>query len=82
MISVDLLRFLRPITLSHPSYQIPLPGVNATAIATGLAFSCALVAGGGIICWGTNDQGMLGIGSLEQQILPVNVSLGTGVHTV
>ena len=68
--------------MHHPVSLCHLPGVVATAIATGFAFSCALVTGGGMMCWGTNDQGMLGIGSLgagNQRTSPANVTLGPGV---
>ncbi len=73
-----------PLLLPMPFVLLtvtPISGVIATAIATGFAFSCTLVTGGGIMCWGTNDQGMLGIGSLgtgNQEILPVTVKLGSG----
>jgi hypothetical protein len=62
-------------------FLCPLPGVVATTIATGMAFSCALVTGGGMMCWGNNDVGMLGISCLGEGNLrnrPANVSLGPG----
>jgi alpha-tubulin suppressor-like RCC1 family protein len=40
---------------------VTVPGVsNATAIATGESFACALIRGGTVECWGINDLGQLG----------------------
>jgi alpha-tubulin suppressor-like RCC1 family protein len=39
---------------------------------------CALVTGGGILCWGYNRYGQLGIGNTEDQYSPVAVSLQSG----
>jgi alpha-tubulin suppressor-like RCC1 family protein len=57
-----------------PSY--PLTGVAATAIALGDAHTCVIVTGGGVKCWGKNENGQLGIGDTVQKISPVDVSLG------
>jgi alpha-tubulin suppressor-like RCC1 family protein len=54
------------------------PGLSATAIAAGGYHTCAIVTGGGIMCWGFNDHGELGIGSNSQQTYPVAVYLGSG----
>jgi alpha-tubulin suppressor-like RCC1 family protein len=37
-------------------------GQKATALAVGLAHSCALLDSGLVKCWGANDQGQLGLG--------------------
>jgi hypothetical protein len=48
-------------------------GVSATAIAVGGIHSCVIEAGGGVKCWGANNNGQLGIGSTEGQTSPVSV---------
>jgi alpha-tubulin suppressor-like RCC1 family protein len=53
-------------------------GVSATAIALAGGHTCAIEADGGVKCWGRNDYGQLGIGSIEQQTSPVSVP-GAGV---
>ena len=46
-------------------------GINA--IGAGGAHNCALRAGGTVSCWGYNEYGQLGDGSLEQRVAPVAV---------
>jgi len=47
---------------------------NAVAIATGGAFSCALLSTGTVKCWGYNGFGQLGDGTTTTSGSPVNVS--------
>jgi alpha-tubulin suppressor-like RCC1 family protein len=45
---------------------VPVTGIgNATAIAVGDGYACALIAGGGVDCWGDNTDGALGDGLLN-----------------
>jgi len=45
---------------------VPLPG-EALAITAGGDHTCALLTGGGVICWGANDHGQLGYGDHEDR---------------
>ena len=50
------------------------------ALAAGLAHTCAMTAGGGILCWGWNNVGQVGDGTTIQRLIPVAVSgLDNGV---
>ena len=55
---------------------LPLPkGVAVTRVAVGDASACA-IAGGLLYCWGANDHGQLGDGSLLPSADPVLVATG------
>ncbi len=47
---------------------------GVVAIATGAEHTCALTASGGVKCWGLNNRGQLGDGTLRTQKRSVNVS--------
>ena len=51
---------------------------SATAIAAGGEYTCALLAGGSVQCWGLNYYGQLGNGSNRNSFGPVSV---TGIST-
>ncbi|CAM9758764.1 unnamed protein product [Ectocarpus fasciculatus] len=72
------------------------PSGNGTAVAvaitTGQQFTCVLVEGGGVKCFGRNDEGQCGRGNLDSNVgsngledmgdnLPY-VDLGTGVEAI
>lgn len=48
--------------------------VGATAVAAGASHSCALLQSGLMQCWGNNNRGQLGNGSLSTSRLPVAVA--------
>jgi hypothetical protein len=50
-----------------------LTGDFVVVIAAGDGHTCAMMAGGGVKCWGLNNYGQLGIGSKTNQNLPVDV---------
>ena len=44
------------------------------AISAGENHTCALLTGGGMRCWGDNEYGQLGDGTLIERLIPVNVN--------
>jgi alpha-tubulin suppressor-like RCC1 family protein len=50
----------RELDLGEP-VALPAPG-RATAIATGIYHTCALLVDGHVSCWGLNSSGQLGVG--------------------
>lgn len=52
------------------------------AIAAGRHHSCAVMANGTVKCWGSNAQGQVGDGSLDDRAGPVEVSGLTGVKAI
>lgn len=55
---------------------------GVTAIASGDRHICAVLSGGGMKCWGSNNQGQLGNGSPFNSVTPVDVVGVTGLSAV
>jgi cysteine-rich repeat protein len=71
-------------TTNRPT-PVAVSGLSSglAAIAGGLEHTCALSDTGGLKCWGGNDYGKLGDGTLTDRLIPVDVSgLTSGVLAV
>ena len=56
---------------------------GVSAMSSGEFHTCALMASGGLKCWGRNSQGQLGDSTTTQRTMPVDVSgLASGVAAV
>jgi hypothetical protein len=69
--------------VSGPQIRLncPLPaGVSAKAVYAGYRHTCAIVADGGVKCWGLNDHGQLGFDTAAKDLnRPADVEGGQGV---
>ena len=63
------------MTYRHTPVDVAGLTIPVTAIAAGHAHACALMAAGGVKCWGTNWSGQLGGGSTHGSLIPVDVNL-------
>ena len=70
----DVINQVQPVTVSNLT--------GATAITVGDAFSCAIISGGTVRCWGDNTFGQLGNATTTASSTPVTVSGLTGATAI
>jgi alpha-tubulin suppressor-like RCC1 family protein len=60
--------------VDHSPVPVTVSGIaNAIAVAAGAQYSCALLSGGTVQCWGTNSSCQLGNGTTAGSSVPVPV---------
>jgi alpha-tubulin suppressor-like RCC1 family protein len=61
---------------ANSSVPVQVSGLTSgvTAVSAGEANACALTAGGGVECWGSDDDGELGNPNVTNGSIPVQVS--------
>ncbi len=81
LVALGLAAMLIPaVAMGRPG---PASATGVESVSTGADHTCALSSGGGLTCWGDNDQGQLGDGTITRRNLPTNVSgLSIGVAAV
>ncbi len=70
---------LEVCSLSLPCITVPVKvngGIEFLSITTGSAHTCGISLGGEAYCWGWNESGQLGIGSVDSTVVPTTLSGG------
>ncbi|MBL8514188.1 MAG: hypothetical protein JNJ55_09390, partial [Betaproteobacteria bacterium] len=69
--------------VSRTPQDVPGLTTGVSSVAVGGNHVCALLTGGGVKCWGNNDNGQLGTGDITSSATPVDVSgLTTGAVSI
>jgi len=62
------------IRTAHSIKSVESMQMGATVISAGGDHTCALTGSGGVKCWGENDHGQLGDGTITVRHVPVDVA--------
>ena len=64
------------VTAPHETTPVDVSGLQTgvVAITAGLHHTCAVLSSGRSVCWGNNEYGQIGDGSLTARLTPVDVS--------
>jgi alpha-tubulin suppressor-like RCC1 family protein len=55
---------------------------GAASVALGASHTCVVTDAGGVLCWGANASGQLGVGDTLDRLAPVDVPLAGGASAV
>jgi len=66
------------VTDRHTPVHVSSLSSGVQAITAGYMHTCALLGTGGVMCWGRNNEGQLGDGTMTQRTTPVSVRSLTG----
>jgi hypothetical protein len=72
-------------TSDERHYPVPVTGIagSVVAISVGRTHACVVTDAGAALCWGRNEQGQLGDGTISNRSLPVAVvGLSSGVSAI
>ncbi len=75
-----------PYDVNHPAviWPVDVPGVSqVVAVSVGTTHTCAIIAGGVLKCWGGNNMGQVGNGTMPSTVSsPTQIHLSAGAISI